>query len=147
MIEITGEERTFSGGILSAAISITRASFTSWWTLNTHWTKRFGWQLWLMNLAMLPVEPASMQNSGTLSLVLSSSFSKVGKDTSRNRLWTEAKYSVIKVETTGGKKNGQMSNTKSDILYIFGKREFQLHKCTSLPSRPFIVCKQSMSKI
>lgn len=59
----------------------------SWCELRTHWTKRLGWQLWLMNLAMFPVEPASMQNSGTLSDLWSSLLSEhVGMDTSLNRL-------------------------------------------------------------
>jgi hypothetical protein len=50
--------------MVSAAKSITFASLMSLCELNTHWMKRLGWQLWFMNLAMLPTEPASMQYSG-----------------------------------------------------------------------------------
>lgn len=52
------------GGMVSAATSMIFASLISLCELNTHWMKRFGWQLWFMNLAMLPMEPASMQYSG-----------------------------------------------------------------------------------
>lgn len=58
---------TCRGGMLSAAKRTTRASLKSWWELRTHWTNRFGSQLWFMNLAKFPFEPASMQNSGTFS--------------------------------------------------------------------------------
>lgn len=80
-------ERTFKGGMLSAAMSITLASLISWWLLSTHWTNKFGSQLWLMNLARLPVPAASMQN-GTLSDDSSTIFFKWdGTDTSLSRLW------------------------------------------------------------
>lgn len=58
---------TCKGGMLSAANNNILASLMSWWELNTHWTKRFGSQLWLMNRAILPTDPASIQNSGTSS--------------------------------------------------------------------------------
>ena len=63
---------TCRGGIVSAANSITFAILISWCVLKTHWTKRFGSQLWLMNRATPPTRPASIQYSA--SAFLSSNF-------------------------------------------------------------------------
>ena len=85
---------TCIGSMLSAANNTTRASLTSWWELKTHWTKRLGSQLWLINLATLPYNPASIQNSGPVSdtwSFLSLAWLLEGIDTSRNRLYKKLK--------------------------------------------------------
>lgn len=84
---LTGEY-TFRGGMLSDAKSKTRARLASWCVLKTHCTNKLGWQLWLMNLATLPLLPASKQYSGPLSI--SSSTMYDGKDTSPTLFcWTQ----------------------------------------------------------
>ena len=88
------QQLTCNGGMLSAANSTTRANLTSWCELKTHCTKRLGSQLWLINLAIFPVVPASMQNSGKHSDLWSSGLSKqsiVGIETSRSRLYNKQK--------------------------------------------------------
>jgi hypothetical protein len=50
--------------MLSAANSTTRANRKSWCVLKTHCTNKLGSQQWFINLAIFPVDPASMQNSG-----------------------------------------------------------------------------------
>lgn len=80
---------TCIGSISSAANSTIRASRISWWVLKMHWTNRLGWQLWLINLVTLPQEPASIQNSDSLSSILTSTFfrgSIAGADPSPFRL-------------------------------------------------------------
>lgn len=67
----------------------------SWCELNTHWTNRLGSQLWFINLAIFPVEPASMQKSGTLWSSGLSSELTAGKHTACDRLCQRVKWDKL----------------------------------------------------
>ena len=113
---------TCIGRMLSAANNTTRASLTSWWELKTHWTKRLGSQLWLINLATLPYNPASIQNSGPVSDIwsfLSLAWLLEGIDTSRNRL---CKKFILKKKKSKIKNRGIFWNyIKSDLTWCLYK--------------------------
>lgn len=97
--------------MLSAAKSITRANRKSWCVLKTHCTNKLGSQQWFINLAIFPVDPASMQNSGALSEPWSSYLSNrfTANGTFCDRLCQNKHHQIDKEKHIGIKNREEIS--------------------------------------